>query len=106
MNALASSKHCLQVTDGGLPAFALNELEYIKGEIFANIYPTQRIAKIDPQRAQITAWINLEGILKGEPTAAADSSLNGIAYDVEKNRIFVTGKYYHKVFEIELLEGN
>ncbi len=89
-------------TDKG-PVSGLNELEYIQGEIFANVYPTERIVKIAPQTGEVTGWINLEGILNGENPLKPGCSLNGIAYDAEKNRIFVTGKFYPKVFEIEIL---
>ncbi|MDD2752264.1 MAG: glutaminyl-peptide cyclotransferase [Candidatus Omnitrophica bacterium] len=94
----------IEVSDERGPVRGLNELEYIKGEIFANIYPTERIARINPQSAKVTSWINLTGILKDEKSPAPGCSLNGIAYDTEKNRIFVTGKYYPKVFEIELIQ--
>ncbi|MDD4900021.1 MAG: glutaminyl-peptide cyclotransferase [Candidatus Omnitrophica bacterium] len=94
----------IEVYDENGPVRGLNELEYIKGEIFANIYPTQRIVKINPQNAQVSAWINLEGILKDEPAAVVGCSLNGIAYDALKNRIFVTGKYFSRIFEIEVVE--
>ncbi|MDD5595930.1 MAG: glutaminyl-peptide cyclotransferase, partial [Candidatus Omnitrophica bacterium] len=65
-----------------------------------------RIVKIAPQTGEVTGWINLEGILTGQNPIRPGCSLNGIAYDTEKNRIFVTGKYYPKVFEIEILSIN
>lgn len=94
----------LQVTDQGNPVVNLNELEYIKGEIWANVWRSDRIARIDPKSGKVTGWIDLSGLLKPEyvkPGMQPDV-LNGISYDEAKNRIFVTGKLWPKLFEIEL----
>jgi glutaminyl-peptide cyclotransferase len=77
----------------------INELEYIKGEIFANIWPTTRIARISPKTGRVTGWIDLAGIVPLEKDADV---LNGIAYDEKNDRLFVTGKLWPKVFEITI----
>jgi glutamine cyclotransferase len=92
----------ISVTDGALPISQINELEYIKGEIYANIYQTERIARIDPQSGKVTAWINLAGLLSPEDRKRPVDVLNGIAYDEARDRLFVTGKYWPKLFEIKL----
>ena len=91
----------IEVSDHTGPIKGLNELEYIKGELFANILPTTRIARISPQTGKVTGWIDLKGILPMERQADA---LNGIAYDEKNNRIFVTGKYWPTLFEIMIVE--
>ena len=77
----------------------LNELEFIRGEIWANIWHSNRIAKIDPKSGQVTAWIDLAAIAEPE-TREQEDVLNGIAWDPAKQRIFVTGKNWSKLFEI------
>ena len=81
----------------GAAVKGINELEYIKGEIFANIWPTTRIARISPKTGRVTGWIDLAGIVPLEKDADV---LNGIAYDEKNDRLFVTGKLWPKVFEI------
>jgi glutaminyl-peptide cyclotransferase len=93
----------INVLDNGRPIHQLNELEYIKGELFANIYQTDRIARIDPQSGQVSGWINLAGLLPYEDRARGVDVLNGIAYDEAGDRLFVTGKLWPKLFEIRLL---
>jgi glutamine cyclotransferase len=90
------------VQDRGRPIFRLNELEYIHEEIYANVYQTDLIARIDPLTGDVTAWINLTGLLAKEEVAQAEV-LNGIAYDAQGDRLFVTGKFWPKLFEIELV---
>lgn len=80
----------------------LNELEYIKGEIYANVWLTDRIARIDPQSGKVNAWIDLSGLLPPEARLDPGAVLNGIAYDEASDRLFVTGKYWPKLFEIKL----
>jgi glutamine cyclotransferase len=92
----------INVSDGAAPISQINELEYIKGEIYANIYMTERIARIDPQSGKVTAWINLSGLLSPEDRTRPVDVLNGIAYDEARDRLFVTGKYWPKLFEIKL----
>jgi glutaminyl-peptide cyclotransferase len=83
----------------------LNELEWIEGAIFANVWRTNWIVQIDPGTGQVIGTINLTGLLPGlDKVAGHTDVLNGIAYDAEKKRIFVTGKHWPKLFEIELVE--
>ena len=93
----------IPITANGKPVEKLNELEWINGEIYANIWETNRIARIDPETGFVTAWIDLTGLLENHGTVTEDSSdLNGIAYDKEADRLFVTGKYWSNLFEITL----
>jgi glutamine cyclotransferase len=81
----------------------LNELEYVKGEIFANVWQTERIARISPKDGQVTGYIDLSGLLPRAERGNADV-LNGIAYDAASDRLFVTGKWWPRVFQIELVK--
>jgi glutaminyl-peptide cyclotransferase len=91
----------LNVTDRGRPVLELNELEYISGEIWANVWQTDRIARISPFTGNVAGWIDLKGLLTADERSSADV-LNGIAYDSGMNRIFVTGKLWPKLFEIKV----
>ena len=82
----------------------LNELEYVKGEILANIWHSTRIARVDPRSGQIVAWIDLSSIAAKEPHRE-EEVLNGIAYDKSADRLFVTGKNWSKLFEIKVEEN-
>jgi glutamine cyclotransferase len=93
----------LEVRDRGRPVFWLNELEYIDGEIYANIWQSDRIAIISPADGRVTSWIDLTGILDAADRGPGVDVLNGIAYDAEGDRLFVTGKGWPKLFEIELV---
>jgi glutamine cyclotransferase len=84
------------------PVTEINELEYIQGEVYANIWTEEKIAVINPQTGQVRAWIDLSGIQDSE-SHDANSVLNGIAYDAKGNRLFVTGKMWPKLFEIRLV---
>jgi len=96
----------LTVLDDVGPVPGLNELEYFNGRIYANVYPSNLIAQINPDTGRVTAWIDLTGLLTpGEIRGGADI-LNGIAYDKENNRIFVTGKLWPRLFEIKLIKQN
>jgi len=92
----------IAVQDNGRQITQLNELEYVKGEIYANIWQTDRVARIDPQSGRVTAWVNLSGLLSSEDLTRPDAVLNGIAYDEASDRLFVTGKLWPKLFEIRL----
>ena len=92
----------LVVREGTRPVPHLNELEYVKGEIYANVWQTERIARIAPKTGRITGWIDLRGLLDPREAAGVDV-LNGIAYDAGKDRLFVTGKWWPKIFEIQLV---
>ncbi len=91
----------IQVYDSNGPVTKLNELEYVNGKVFANVWETDRIAKIEPITGEVIEWIDLKGLLSSKENDDADV-LNGIAYDVENDRLFVTGKLWPKLFEIEL----
>ena len=91
----------VKVIDIGVPVENLNELEMVKGEIWANVWKTDYIARISPRDGRVTGWINLKG-LAGSSPLSADAVLNGIAYDSAKDRIFVTGKLWPQLFEIKL----
>jgi glutaminyl-peptide cyclotransferase len=90
------------VRDGTAPVDELNELEVVKGEVFANVWNTHRIARISPKTGQVTGWIDLTGILDPREAVGADV-LNGIAYDAAGDRLFVTGKLWPKLFEIKIV---
>ena len=93
----------IDVTAGGRPLNGLNELEYIKGEIYANIWPTSRIAIISPQTGEVRGEIDLTSILPGSQGVGQSVDVaNGIAYDGESDRIFVTGKLWPRLYEIRL----
>jgi glutamine cyclotransferase len=86
----------------------LNELEFVRGEIFANVWHTNRLARVSPTSGQVLGWIELDGLLKkGEilpsTNMASEAVLNGIAYDAAKDRLFVTGKLWPKLFEIKIV---
>ncbi len=93
----------VDVYDATGPIARLNELEYIDGEVFANIWQTDRIARIDPTTGQVVGWIDLSGLLAPEDRTISTDVLNGIAYLPEGNRLFVTGKLWPKLFEIRLI---
>ena len=93
----------VEVRDNGVPVTRLNELEYIEGEVYANVWQTDRIARIDPQTGQVVGWIDLTGLLGVGSSRKAADVLNGIAYDAENDRLFVTGKLWPQLFEIELI---
>jgi glutamine cyclotransferase len=98
----------LQMTDSipvvseGQPVIRLNELEYVEGEVWANIYQTACVARINPASGQVVGWIDISGLLTQQEQRFADVP-NGIAYDPQTGRIFVTGKLWPKLFEIEVL---
>jgi glutamine cyclotransferase len=93
----------IQVYDSDGPVVRLNELEYVQGEIYANVWQTDRIARIDPDTGQVIAWIELEGLLGPEDLDQPVDVLNGIAYNAQNGRLFVTGKKWPKLFEIKLI---
>ncbi len=93
----------VQVLDENGPVEKLNELEYVKGEIFANVWKTDRIVRINPDSGKVTGWVELEGLFVQEGPMKPVDVLNGIAYDSKKDRLFVTGKLWPKLFEIKLI---
>jgi glutaminyl-peptide cyclotransferase len=91
------------VRDQRKPVTDLNELEYIKGEIYANVWHSDRIARISPATGKVLGWIDLTGLLADGEKSSAEAVLNGIAYDAAHDRLFVTGKLWPKVFEIKVV---
>lgn len=93
----------LQVTLDGKPVPNVNELEWVKGEIFANVWETNWIVRIDPVSGRVLGLVNLAGLLSpSDQVQGPDAVLNGIAYDARGDRLFVTGKNWPKLFEIRL----
>ena len=92
----------LPVTADGRPVANLNELEWVKGEILANIWETHLIARIDPVTGKVKAWIDMTGLPETLSAGNADAVLNGIAYDREHDRLFVTGKNWPHLYEVRL----
>jgi glutamine cyclotransferase len=93
----------IEVYDDRGPVVRLNELEYVRGEIYANVWQTDQIARIDPASGQVLGWIDLAGLLSPEDRRQPVDVLNGIAYDAAGDRLFVTGKLWPKLFEIRLV---
>lgn len=93
----------ITVKSQGVPVTKLNELEYVHGEIYANIWYTDRIARISPQTGAVLGWIDLSGLLAPNERTDPGEVLNGIAYDAQHDRLFVTGKLWPKVFEIRVV---
>lgn len=97
--------------ENGKPLMQINELEYIKGEIWANVWHSEEpevlgkpnhIVRLDPNSGKILGWINLDGISPDDVERDSENTLNGIAYDEKTDRVFVTGKNWKKLFEIKL----
>ncbi len=87
----------------GHPVSNINELEYIRGEIYANVWQTDQIVRISPRTGKILGRIDLSGLMDKSQLADPDAVLNGIAYDPSQDRIFVTGKLWPKLFEIKVV---
>ena len=92
----------LSVSWDGRPVFNLNELEFIEGEVWANVWQTDFIVRIDPSSGHVTSFLDLKGILPPDVPRGSDDVLNGIAYDSVNKRIFVSGKRWPRLFEIKL----
>lgn len=95
-------RRSITVTDRGKQIGQLNELEYVRGEIYANVWHSDRIARIDPATGMVRAWIDLSGLLPDSEKSTPEAVLNGIAYDAAHDRLFVTGKLWPKLFEIQV----
>jgi len=91
-----------RVHDGPTPVARLNELEFVEGQILANVWPSDRVARISPHSGDVVGWIDLTGLLSPIYRLESDAVLNGIAYDPVRKRLFVTGKLWPRVFEIRL----
>ena len=101
--ATLKEKRRIRVTFDGRPVANINELEWVKGEIFANVWQTDRIVRIDPESGEIKGVIDLGGLLQSQgPVKGSVDVLNGIAYDAANDRLFVTGKLWPYLFEIRL----
>jgi glutamine cyclotransferase len=94
------------VNDQGSPINQLNELEYVHGEIYANVWHTDRIARIAPSTGKVLGWIDLSGLLPADQHPDPEAVLNGIAYDAEHDRLFVTGKLWPELFEIRIIPAH
>jgi len=101
-DALAEKRR-FTVRDGDTPVDQLNELEFVDGEIFANVWQTNRIARISPQSGKVVGWIDLKGLLSPIYRLESDAVLNGIAYDSNRKRLFVTCKLWPSIFEIRVV---
>ncbi|MCX8476381.1 MAG: glutaminyl-peptide cyclotransferase [Sphingomonas sp.] len=93
----------LAVTANGCPVAQLNELEWIDGEIWANVWQTDLIARIDPQTGKVRSFVDVSAL--GPPTPSADEVPNGIAYDAAAKRIFVTGKMWPELYQVRVTDG-
>ena len=94
----------ITVTEDGRPLAELNELEWVKGEIYANVWKTERIVRIDPATGKVTGTIDCRGLLTPADINDQVDVLNGIAYDAKGDRLFITGKRWPKLFEIKLVK--
>jgi glutamine cyclotransferase len=92
----------MEVTDGGRPVDQLNELEYVNGEIFANIYQSERVARISAETGKVTGWLDLSSLRGKLPRPHRGEELNGIARDPATGNFLVTGKLWPKMFEIKI----
>ena len=93
----------IEVHDRDVPVKKLNELEFINGEVFANVWGSDSIVRINPHTGKVVGWISLQGLLDRETLAKPADVLNGIAYDIKDDRLFVTGKLWPKIFQIKLV---
>jgi glutamine cyclotransferase len=103
---MLKEKRRFTVRDGATAIDQLNELEYVEGEIFANIWQSDRIVRISPVSGKVVGWIDLTGLLSPVFRRREDAVLNGIAYDAAHKRLFVTGKLWPSIFEIQLVPKN
>ena len=92
----------IRITAEGRPVANLNEIEWVNGEIFGNIWQTNLIARIDPKSGVVKGWIDLTGLPETLRRRDTDAVANGIAYDAKQDRLFVTGKYWPRLYEIDL----
>jgi len=96
----------LTATDAGAPVRYLNELEFVKGEVWANVWQSDKIARISPMTGKVISWVDISGLLTlAERTSGVDV-VNGIAYDAQGDRLFVTGKLWPRLFEIKVVPAS
>lgn len=100
--ATLAVRSTIEVLDRGRPVTGLNELEYVEGEIFANVLNDRKIARIDPRDGALLGWIDLADLVASVPVTDEDAVLNGIAYDARAKRLYVTGKRWPDLFEIRV----
>ncbi len=93
----------VQVHDGAVPVEHLNELEFVRGAVLANVWQTDRIVRIDPVTGRVLEWVDFSGLLSPADRAQQPDVLNGIAYDAATDRLFVTGKLWPRLFEVRIL---
>jgi glutamine cyclotransferase len=94
----------VEVSDNGEPITNLNELEFVRGDVYANVWHSNRLAVIDPRSGHVREWIDLTG-LNPDSLTRSESVLNGIAYDSSRDRLFVTGKWWARMYEIRVHRG-
>lgn len=94
----------ISVTMNGKPVEYLNELEYIKGEIWANVYTSDIIVRIDPQTGEVNSLVNCKGLLPQSERKPSTDVLNGIAYNPQEDAVYLTGKYWPKIYRIKKLD--
>lgn len=92
----------VSVSDNKTPVQQLNELEFVQGEIYANVWHDDRVAVIDPQSGRVKAWLNLEGLMPEGELQDSEAVLNGVAYDQASDKLYVTGKLWPHLFEIKV----
>jgi len=102
--ATMAEQRRVTVRFGSRPLAMINELETIDGEIWANVWMTDMIVRIDPASGAIRAWVDLSGLKENAGATGHDSVLNGIAWDSDRKRLFVTGKYWPKLYQIALTD--
>jgi glutamine cyclotransferase len=95
-------RRTVDVVDGQSPVSQLNELEYVKGEVWANVWTSDQIVRIDPKTGKVTGWIDLSGLLPRAERTGREDVLNGIAHDAATDKLYVTGKYWPRLFEIAI----
>jgi glutaminyl-peptide cyclotransferase len=100
--ATLKERRRLTVTADGQPVHYLNELEWVKGEIYANVWQTDRIARIDPASGKVKGWLDLSALVSKVPRRSHEDVLNGIAYDAKTGRLFVTGKNWPMLYEVRV----
>lgn len=101
--ATLKEKRRVTVTAAGMRVSRLNELEWVKGDVLANVWMTDRIARIDPATGRVKAWIDLSALSAGVTKRTTDDVLNGIAYDAKGDRLFVTGKNWPRLYQVRII---
>lgn len=96
----------LTVTDAGAPVRYLNELEFVKGEVWANVWQSEKIARVSPMTGKVLGWVDVSGLLTPAERNSGVDVLNGIAYDAQGDRLFVTGKLWPRIFEIKVVPAS